>query len=505
MEKLSFLKNACIIFVMCTGMAIAAPAQAVTTLYSFGYYDGHFPYAGLIQATDGNFYGTTPWGGANGPGTAFKITPAGVLTTLHSFSDVPRGGLIQATDGNFYGTTSGRAENSNFDYGTVFKMTAEGALTTLYTFCTLPICADGSFPYAGLIQASDGNIYGTTSLGGASNAGTIFKITPEGTLTTFYNFCSLPGCADGTKPHAGLIQAADGNLYGTTSSGGADWQGTVFKISPEGVLTTLHSFNWTDGANPYAGLLQATDGNFYGTTTVGGPLPRPHCENGIGCGTVFKITPDGTLTTLHIFNSNDGAHPYSGLIQASDGNFYGTTEFGGVVPTHTVYGCKFGCGTVFQISSAGTFATLHKFDLAEGVWPYAGLMQASDGSLYGTTYAGGGGYGTVFRLDVVPTAFPATVIPASAGFGSWTVGATSWQRTFVLINNHNQALTGIAISTTGDFGASTTCSTVLAAQSKCTISVTFTPTATGTRTGELKVSDSASNSPQTSSLTGTGK
>src|ERR1019366_5606581 len=217
-------------------------------------------------------------------GTVFKITPSGTLTTLHSFDDTDGagpGGLIQASDGNFYGTTWVGGANG---YGTVFKITPAGALTTLHSFDV----TDGSYPF-GLIQATDGNFYGTTDHGGDySNCnlgcGTVFKITPAGTPTTLYSFDSTDGASPGW-----MIQATDGNLYGITSEGGANGYGTVFKITPAGALTTLHSFDSTDGALPTGGLVQATDGNFYGTTNSGGSD---------GCGTVFSITPAGTLTTL---------------------------------------------------------------------------------------------------------------------------------------------------------------------------------------------------------------
>jgi uncharacterized repeat protein (TIGR03803 family) len=290
MGKFSLLKKACIVFVICATTAIASPAQDFTTLYSFCSHTnctgGSYPYAGLIQATDGNFYGTT-LAGANinpdcvqGCGTVFKVTPAGVLTMLYSFCSqtnctdgaAPYAGLIQATDGNFYGTTSGGGANftgcQSAGCGTVFKITPSGALTTLYSFCSQTNCTDGADPYAGLIQATDGNFYGTTWKGGANNKGTVFEITPTGVLTPLYSFCSQKYCTDGSYPQAGLIQATDGNFYGTTSYGEANGGGTVFEIIAGDTLYTLTDLDGTDGY-PYAGLIQATDGNFYGTTSYG--------------------------------------------------------------------------------------------------------------------------------------------------------------------------------------------------------------------------------------------
>src|ERR1022692_3047738 len=260
-------------------------------------------------------------------------------------------------------------------------------LTTLHRFCSQSGCPDGVAPTAGPVQATNGDLYGTTLSGGANHAGTVFKITPGGRLTTLYSFCSQTNCTDGAKPYAGLVQAANGDLYGTTSGGGANGNyGTVFKITQGGMLTTLYSFcsqtNCTDGATPFARLVQAANGTFYGTTYGGG-------ANG-GYGTVFKITPTGTLTTLHSFNGTDGDQPYAGLVQAADGDFYGTTGAGGA----NEY------GTVFRITPGGTLTTLYSF-FTDGQYPYAGLVQDTNGDFYGTTLKGGANDGgTVFRLSV---------------------------------------------------------------------------------------------------------
>jgi uncharacterized repeat protein (TIGR03803 family) len=281
-----------------------------------------------------------------GGGTVFKITPGGMLTTLHSFEGTDGvetyAWLVQATDGNLYGTTSNGGAND-----TVFKITPTGTLTTLYSFCSQTGCRDGFEP-AGLVQATDGNFYGTTFLGGAFccsfddlGYGTVFKITPGGTLTTLYTFCSQSGCTDGVGPNA-VIQATDGNFYGTTNSGGANegGQGTVFKITPGGTLTTVYNFcsqsYCTDGAIPTARLVQGTDGNLYGTTSQGGGLGN--------YGTAFKITPGGTLTTLHRFDAADGKNPSAGLVQGTDGNFYGTTSYGAYGNWGTVFSQSVGLG-----------------------------------------------------------------------------------------------------------------------------------------------------------------
>ncbi len=245
-------------------------------------------------------------------------------------------------------------------------------LTTLHSFAGQP--TDGAYPYAVLIQATDGNFYGTTGNGGANSSGTVFRLTPAGALTTLYSFCPQPGCADGEDPFAGLVQATDGNFYGTADAGGThngnclSGCGTIFEVTAGGKLTTLHSFDASDGAFPSAGLVQASDGNFYGTTWGGGTY-NAYCP--YGCGTVFEITPSGTLTTLHSFAGypTDGASPHAGLIQANDGNLYGTTEFGGASGS-----CSIGCGTVFKITASGRLTMLHSFDSSDGGFPTAGLV-----------------------------------------------------------------------------------------------------------------------------------
>jgi len=323
----------------------------------------------------------------------FKITPGGTFTTLHSGGGTFQAGLTLGTDGNFYGTS---VAGGNSAHGYVFKITPSGTLTTLYTFGPLP---DGYLPGT-LVQASDGNFYGTTLQGGAKSSGMLFRITPSGTLTTIYNFCSLSGCADGTAP-LGLIRGMDGNLYGATGGGGGGGgYGTIFKITTTGTLTTLHSFDLTDGAGP-AGVVQASDGNFYGTTNSGG-FSNSNCSYGNipgTCGTVFKMTPTGALTTLHIFSYSDGGNPGAAPIQASDGNFYGTTSDGGTT----------GSGTVFKITSTGTLTTVHNLDPknGDGAFP-VGLVQHSNGIFYGPTVRGGkivyhfcpAWCGTLFSLSV---------------------------------------------------------------------------------------------------------
>ena len=255
--------------------------------------DGSDPNAALVQGTDGNLYGVTTVGGSSstcnsGCGTIFKITPAGKLTTLHSFcvqkdcpdGAAPQAGLVQATDGDFYGTTEGS------NAGTVFKITASGKVSTLHRF-SIKESAEGYDPRAGLVQATDGNFYGTTLEGGAGSTrvGTVFQMTPAGKLTTLYSFCALANCVDGSWPYSGLVQ---GTYFGgnEVNACGGFTCGTVFQLTPAGKLTTLLRFDWTDGGLSNAGLVQGTDGNFYGTSSEGGSITL--C--GEGCGTVFAIS-----------------------------------------------------------------------------------------------------------------------------------------------------------------------------------------------------------------------
>jgi uncharacterized repeat protein (TIGR03803 family) len=394
-----------------------------TTLYSFNNTDGRNPYAGLVQAANGDLYGTTWAGNHDGndySGTVFQMTPGGTPTALYYFcsetncadGQLPYAGVIQGADGDFYGTTQAGGRNVSCDgytgCGTIFKINSSGTLTTLYTFCSTNPCTDGTDPYASLVQGSDGNFYGTTEGGGFGlGAGTIFRITPSGTFTTLYQFCTKANCPDGSSPWAGLVQGTDGNFYGTTFYGGTSNSGTVFKITPSGTLTTLYSFTGTDGALPEAGLVQGGDGNFYGTTSAGGNFA--HCPGATGCGTVFQITPSGSLKTLYSFCSQtgcpDGHVPTAALVQGSDGNFYGTTEMGGQNGTCPKGGA---CGTVFQITPTGTLTTLYSFcsqggiSCTDGANPYAALIQdPTNGNFYGTTYAGGASNdGTVFSLNV---------------------------------------------------------------------------------------------------------
>lgn len=388
--------------------------QTFTNLCSFSQSSGGFAQAGLVQGSDGNFYGTTFYGGTstnceNGCGTIFRVSPTGSLTNLHSFEGSdgknPAAALIQGTDGNFYGTTTDGGNTNlyeNIGVGTVFRISPSGTFTSLYTFTASPVWHDqgtnGVGPGAGLVQGSDGNFYGTTGLGGQSlncsmGCGTIFRIDPNGCFTSLHSFDG----ADGQAIHAGLVQGCDGNFYGTTSLGGTNGCGTIFRISSNGSFTNFYMFSISEGGpGSDSDLVLGSDGNFYGTTAGGGAG---------GYGSVFRISPDGSLTNLYSFHLyGDGAYP-SAVVQASDGNFYGTTYFGGLKILNDFGGL--GYGTLFRVSPSGTWTNLYTFSRTDTAYLRAKLIQGSDGDFYGTSwYLGANNMGTVFRFSIPLSAPP---------------------------------------------------------------------------------------------------
>src|SRR5579872_2689772 len=399
-DKLGGWRSSFVVSLFCVTTLVASHAQTFTSLVSFDGSDGNEPnIISLIQGTDGDLYGTT---GSN----VFKITPEGTLTNLNTltYGYFSTAGLVQASDKNFYGTTEeGGAHNG----GTIFKITSDGILTTLYSFCSQTNCTDGEQPDAGLVQGRDGSLYGTTQLGGANGNGTVFKITLRGTRTTLYSFCAQVNCIDGKFPNTALVQGNDGNFYGTAGT-------TVYRITPAGKMSTIYTFG--DSGSVAAALIQATDANFYGTQVSGGP----HND-----GSVFRLTPSGVLTTIYTFCTVfvggaclDGIEPYGSLIQATDGNLYGTTYLGGANNS----------GTVFKLTRDGTLTTLYSFcaqtSCIDGDRPFGGLVQATNGTLYGTTWDGGSfDFGTVFSLAVGLSPFIQTN-PTSGREGAqiWILG-----------------------------------------------------------------------------------
>jgi uncharacterized repeat protein (TIGR03803 family) len=399
--------------------AASVQGQQYSVLYNFGSKSGDpiNPEGIVQQGRDGNLYSGGNSGGdqtctANGPfgcGAVFKITPAGVLTTLYSFTGGSDGifpsGLTLGTDGNLYGTTElgGSSENS----GTVFRISPSGSITTLHIFgcCN----GGGAVPVGPPVQGMDGNFYGDTENGLDGDAGSIYRITPTGTFTSLYGRFGIPNA---TNPGA-LIQGTDGAFYGTSLAGGTPCSanaagcGDVFKLTIPPNFTVLYKFDGTHGAAPNGPLVQARDGNFYGTTAGGGTAKK---------GVVFKITPTGSVSVLHNMNgTTDGGVPIAGLVQATDGNFYGVNSSGG---TH-------GAGTIFRIAPGGNFAVLHNFDGTTGAFPFAALLQHTNGILYGGTALGGTGdispctagkCGVFYSLDVGLGPF-VRFLPEAGGVG----------------------------------------------------------------------------------------
>jgi uncharacterized repeat protein (TIGR03803 family) len=374
---------------------------------------------------------------------------AATLTRLHNFTDAGglEAGVVLDSEGNLYGATNRgplqdpRCQAANC-HGTVFKLTPDLTLTTLSIFdgysggdgpvgtllldasgnlhgttrngggAVFKLAPDGtqtahhfnvfttgpSSPEAGVIMDGEGNLYGTTQYGGWFNRGTVYKVAPDGALSILHDFAG----SDGLSPVSDLIIDSAGNLYGTTFEGGDSTChcGTVFKLAPDGTLTTLHAFTETDGKLPEAGVVMDTAGNLYGTTSRGGANMQ-NCGNGASCGTVFRLAPNGALTVLHSFTGGvDGGDPRGGLIMDANGNLYGTTAYGGDP--------EWGCGTVFKLAPTGALTTLHTFTGSDGCHSEAALVTDSSGNLYGTTYGflSSFSYGTVFKFGApVPPTF----------------------------------------------------------------------------------------------------
>jgi len=398
------------------------PSTALTQIHIFsGGGDGGLALGGVILGKDANLYGTTEVGGSQEAGTAFRVIPGfSNLSTLLYFGGGysganPYARLVQGTNGYFYGTTSSGGTNG---YGTVFRMTSSGGVSYLYSFTG---GADGESPLTGLTQGTDGNFYGVCYQGGANSLGAIYKMSPTGAVTPIYEFT---GATDGSYPYGDLVQGSDGNLYGTALDAGADGFGTVFRVTTNGTLSTVVSFDESDGAYPEAGLIQANDGNFYGTTLEGGTN---------GYGTVFQLTTNGVITTLFSFGNTNGSGPAADLVQGTDGNLYGTCSSGG----------PGGQGSVFQITTNGTLTTLIWFDGLNGAGPQSALVQAINGDFYGTTPLGGngfnasagGGNGTIFQF----------IVPIFTN-SQFTVSPTA-----IASLPYSSTLAGKAVAPVGDF------------------------------------------------------
>ncbi|HLV79314.1 MAG TPA: choice-of-anchor tandem repeat GloVer-containing protein, partial [Chthonomonadaceae bacterium] len=363
-----------------------------------GIYPGG-PNDGFVQASDGNFYGVTFYGGVDNKGTVFKMTPDGHPSIIYSFTGSPDGAnpcctLVQDASGNLYGTTYDGGANGA---GTIFMITLEGTETVLHSF---NFNVDGGFLLDGLTLGSDGNLYGASTIGGSTGiSGTIFKITPASLFTLLYTFKG--GASDGSGPHV-LMQASDGNLYGTTAAGGPANFGSIFRITTGGIETPLYFFTGgSDSAGPQGGLVQGPDGALYGTAAGG--------SGGGGFGSIFKITLSGTFKVLYDFNGSqfgDGESPEGTLVVGPDGNLYGTTNAGGTS----------GDGVVFEATRSGAELVLHEFNGVDGADP-GPLLLASDGRFYGLGGLGGADNdGTIFVLSA-PEATLSSLSPSSATAG----------------------------------------------------------------------------------------
>lgn len=395
----SLLARATLGVMLTLAWGAAEPAAALTVLHDFNLTDGKgTPFTGVLaQGRDGNLYGTTEEGGTHKVGVAFRLTPSGEFTKLHDFKGTdgsgPEGGLTLGRDGNFYGATrTGGAARG----GTVFKMTPAGVVTVLHHFLTAEL--DGCSPTSPPIQASDRNLYGTTFWCGTFDGGTVYKITPDGAFSVLHSF---GGAGDlDTNPFGSLIQGTDGALYGAASDENSSQYGSVFKITTSGVFSTVYRFN--SQTVPYR-LIQGTDGNLYGTTAASA--------------SVFKLTLAGAFTILHSFYDralDDAAYfPYGGLVQGSDGNFYGAAVPGSGV---------FDGGVLFRITPGGEYTVQARFDRAnDGAGPFATPFLHTNGKIYGLTVAGGpNGFGTVYQLDVGAPSF-IRAVPGTAKVGQ-TIG-----------------------------------------------------------------------------------
>jgi len=370
--------------------AVSCFAQTATksTLYAFKDADGDDPATGVIQASDGNFYGSAPGSGLYGGGTIYEITADGTFSTIYNFNPATDGGgpnaIIQGPDGYLYGVTDNYGPSGS-QTGTIFKVSLSGQLTVLYSF------ADGSNTYAGLTLGADGNFYGVMTNGGTYGGGSIFKMTPSGTFTTLYTFT---GILDGGNPYTSLLQASDGNFYGIATNGGANGGGTLFQITPTGTFKVIYAFDPSvTGLGLQNALVQGADGALYESTLFGGPN---------GFGSIVKITLDGTLSTVYNFtNGADGSQAWAPLLLGGDGNFYG--------------GTRNNSGTIFRLTPSGAITTLYSFlGGVDGDSPVAPLIQGADGNLYGVAlYGGQYTDGTVFKLTFSSPVAPSVLLSTS--------------------------------------------------------------------------------------------
>ena len=369
MRKLSLLTIA---FVL--GLLTQLDAQPYKVIYVFGSHPGDPADLGFVttisQSPGGYLLGSSPFTEPDVTrGIAFEMSTGGGFKSLHTFTGLdgasPVGGLILATDQRFHGTTQ---FGGQFDLGTVFRLSPDGKVTVEHSFAG---GSDGEYPQSAPIQSTGGHFYGVTAgqfspTNGATN-GTIYRISKAGEYSVLHAFSG----SDGAHPFGPLLQGNDGQFYGTTLEGGSHNLGTIFRVGADGKFKVLYNFDGTHGSEPFGPLIQASDGRFYGSTASGG--------GPADAGVIFKISPAGSLTVLHTFSGDDGRRPVGGLVQASDGNFYGTSQLGGLE----------GFGTLYRLTLAGTFTKLHDFVGQTGANPEGTLLQHTNGRLYGYTFRGG--------------------------------------------------------------------------------------------------------------------
>jgi uncharacterized repeat protein (TIGR03803 family) len=433
------------------GLAVRAQAQTLNYFADLDGNNGWEPYASVVQGTDGNFYGAGTNGIGGGGGNLFRMTPSGEITSIYQFCSQPNcadGASVQSapvlgTDGNLYGVTAVGGNGSCGSGGVFFKLTMDAQITVLYTFAAT--CTDGATPN-GIILASDGNFYGTTLSGGKDYNGTIFKITPSGVYTQLYLFCSKAKCTDGSTPLYPPVEGNDGNFYGTANSGGSTGGGVIYKITPAGQYSVIYnSCNLENGACPNGGypyaIAKDAAGNFVGTAC---------CGSDGGYGVIFEITPDGKYSLLHTFGPSTGAFGWAGsqMILASDGNLYGTFIGGGSgswAPRVR--------GAIYKVTAQGAFAPLYAFcqcGHGTGFNPIDSVFQATDGNFYGTTAFGGTGpdtsedwgYGTVFQFSNNLKPFVKTVpVAGKAGQSVIILGNNLTGTTSVTFNGVEAAFT----------------------------------------------------------------
>ena len=371
-----------LLWLACLATPTVSQAQMTeVVLHRFkGGADGYSPLAGVIGDALGNLYGTTVYGGTFDHGVVYKVDGAGHETVLYNFEGAgdggyPSAGVILDLESNLYGTTYEAWAGARS--GVVYKLDSSGNQTVLYTFMNGP---DGGYPTAGVIRDAAGNLYGTTSNGGASGYGVVYQVDTAGNETVLHNFM---GGADGASPYAGLIRDAASNLYGTAVYGGASNAGVVYKVDTAGNETVLYSFSGElDGGYPYAGVMRDEAGNLFGTTFRGGAS---------GAGVVYRVDSAGHEGVLYSFSGGaDGGYPYAGVTSDPAGNLYGSTLSGGA----------WNSGVVYKVDRSGNETVLYSFaGGAEGAGNYDGVIHDKAGNLFGTGYIGGGGNGgVVFKL-----------------------------------------------------------------------------------------------------------